>query len=144
MSGQVMAVVFFCLATGAALGCLFLLFRGMSLVLGLGKLATGILDAVFCCLCGGVVFLCALAVDNGHLRLYQAALQGIGGWCTVTALGPGLQRASRALKKFFGKVWAFLAGRRGILWGLFPTRGAPSEQRGKKAGKKPKKQRKKT
>ena len=28
MSGQVMAVAFFCLATGAALGCLFLLFRG--------------------------------------------------------------------------------------------------------------------
>ena len=34
MSGQVMAVAFFCLATGAALGCLILLFRGISLLLG--------------------------------------------------------------------------------------------------------------
>ena len=144
MSGQVMAVAIFCLATGAALGCLFLLFRGISLLLGLGRLAAGLFDAVFCCLCGGAVFLCALAVDNGHLRLYQAVLQGLGAWCVVVSLSPWTRKGIRALKKFLGKVWAFLVGRAGILRGLFPTRAAPSGQPGKKAGKKAKKQRKKT
>ena len=56
MSGQVMAVAIFCLATGAALGCLFLLFRGISLLLGLGRLAAGLFDAVFAACVGALCF----------------------------------------------------------------------------------------
>ena len=57
MSGQALPVAVFCLATGAALGCLFLLFQGMSQLLGLKKLGTALVDVLFCCLCGGFVFL---------------------------------------------------------------------------------------
>ena len=53
MSGQALPVAVFCLATGAALGCLFLLFQGMSQLLGLKKLGTALVDVLFCCLCGG-------------------------------------------------------------------------------------------
>ena len=66
MSGQALPVAVFCLATGAALGCLFLLFQGMSQLLGLKKLGAALVDVLFCCLCGGFVFLCALAVDSGR------------------------------------------------------------------------------
>ena len=70
------------------MGCLFLLFQGVGILLGAKKLGTALLDLVFCCLCGGFVFLCALAVDSGRLRLYQAALQGLGAWAAAASLGP--------------------------------------------------------
>ncbi len=135
MSGQVMAVAFFCLATGAALGCLFLLFRGISLLLGLGRLATGLFDAVFCCLCGGIVFLCALAVDNGHLRLYQAVLQGLGAWCVVVALGPWVRKGSQALKKFLGRFGPFWWEEQASCGGFFQQERPPRDNRGKKLEK---------
>lgn len=144
MSGQGVAVLFFCLATGAALGCLFLLFRGFSALLGFRKWGTAFVDLIFCCLCGAVVFLCALAVDKGRLRLYQAGLQALGAWAVVAALGPWLGKSVEGLKRFFWKVSAILARRMGFLRGLF-TRGKDTRgKRGKKTGKKPKKQRKKT
>ena len=71
MSGLEWPVLSFSLASGAALGCLFLLFRGFSRLLGLKKLGTALLDVLFGGLAGGFVFLCALAVDSGRLRLYQ-------------------------------------------------------------------------
>ena len=57
MSGLEWPVLSFSLASGAALGCLFLLFQGMSQLLGLKKLGTALVDVLFCCLCGGFVFL---------------------------------------------------------------------------------------
>lgn len=114
MSGQGMPVVFFCLATGAALGCLFLLFRGFAALLGLKKWGTAAMDLLVCCVCGGAVFLCALAVDSGRLRLYQAALQGLGAWAAVKALGPWIVGGARRLKNIFWKLWALLAGRMGF------------------------------
>lgn len=144
MRGQALPVAVFCLATGAALGCLFLLFRGLSCLLGLKKWAAALLDALFCCLCGGFVFLCALAMDAGRLRLYQAALQALGAWCAVTALGPLWSRCTAALRKTFCRLWGLLAGTAGILRGFFHAgkgrRGLP----GKKTGKKRKKPRKRT
>lgn len=144
MRSQVLPVLFFCLATGAAMGCLFLLFRGVARLLGLGRVGTAVADLLFCCLCGGFVFLCALAVDSGRLRLYQAALQLLGAWSVVVSLGPWVRRGALAVKKFFEGLFAFLAGKKGFLRGLLPARKGPGEQRGKKPGKKPKKQRKKT
>lgn len=144
MSGQGMPVVFFCLATGAALGCLFLLFRGFAALLGLKKWGTAAMDLLFCCVCGGAVFLCALAVDSGRLRLYQAALQGLGAWAAVKALGPWIVGGARRLKNIFWKLWALLAGRMGFLRGLFQRGKSTGKNPGKKTGKKVKKQRKKT
>lgn len=118
MSGQALPVAVFCLATGAALGCLFLLFQGMSQLLGLKKLGTALVDVLFCCLCGGFVFLCALAVDSGRLRLYQAALQGLGAWCVVAAFGPLARWGIARLRKILGSFAPFWANGRASRWGI--------------------------
>lgn len=144
MSGQWLAVAFFCLSTGAALGCLFLLFRMAAWLLGLGKVETGVLDVLFCCLCGGAVFLCALAVDSGRLRLYQAVLQGVGAWAVIGSLGPAVQRLARWIGRKFCKVWGVLGRAGKILTGLFPAKREPKRHPPKKRGKNQKKQRKKT
>ena len=60
MSGLTVPVLFFCLATGAALGCLFLLFRVVRQLLGAGKGLTFLLDLLSGALAGAFVFLCAL------------------------------------------------------------------------------------
>ncbi len=144
MSGQALPLVFFCLATGAAMGCLFLLFQGVGILLGAKKLGTALLDLVFCCLCGGFVFLCALAVDSGRLRLYQAALQGLGAWAAAASLGPWAAKGGKALKKSFWRVSGVLGRWMSFLRGLFPKPKDPGREKGKKTGKKAKKQRKKT
>lgn len=134
------AVAFFCLATGAAMGCAFLGLRTVCQLLGVGKLGTFVVDVLFGFLCGGFVFLCALAVDHGSLRLYQGVLQGLGAWATVTALGPGCRWVVRAVKKFFCRLSAFWDGAWRKMRGHFP---APKAQKGKarkKTGKKQKKQ----
>ena len=144
MSGLTVPVLFFCLATGAALGCLFLLFQGMSQLLGLKKLGTALVDVLFCCLCGGFVFLCALAVDSGRLRLYQAALQGLGAWCVVAAFGPLAHWGIARLRKIFGKLCSLLGRWAGIPLGHLRQGAATQAHPGKKTGKKLKKPRKKT
>lgn len=144
MTGQALPLIFFCLATGAAMGCLFLFFRGITLLLGLGKLGTGVMDIVFCCLCGGFVFLCALAVDNGRLRLYQAALQALGGWAAAAAMGPWVEKGIKRLIKSFWRLSGVLGRWLTFLRGLFPKPKGPGRKQGKKTGKKAKKQRKKT
>lgn len=142
MSGQALPVAVFCLATGAALGCLFLLFQGMSQLLGLKKLGAALVDVLFCCLCGGFVFLCALAVDSGRLRLYQAALQGLGAWCVVAAFGPLAHWGIARLRKIFGKLFSLLGRWAGIPLGHLRQGAATRAHPGKKTGKKLKKPRK--
>ena len=144
MSGQALPVAVFCLATGAALGCLFLLFQGMSQLLGLKKLGAALVDVLFCCLCGGFVFLCALAVDSGRLRLYQVLPQALGAWAAVTALGPWTRRGAGALQKIFCRLWRLLGVAAGFLRGLFRAGKGPKGYRGKFSGKKGKKHEKKT
>ena len=134
MSGQALPVAVFCLATGAALGCLFLLFQGMSQLLGLKKLGTALVDVLFCCLCGGFVFLCALAVDSGRLRLYQAALQGLGAWCVVAAFGPLARWGIARLRKIFGKLCSLLGRWAGIPLGHLRQGAATRAHPGKKTG----------
>ncbi len=144
MSAQVLGTISFCLSTGAALGCLFLLFRVMAWLLGAGKLGTAVLDFLFCCLCAGAVFLCALAVDSGRLRLYQAALQGAGAWAVVVSLGPWLHRLTRWLQKRFCKLCGVLGRAGRFLPGLFPAKEEPVRHPKKKRGKNRKNQQKKT
>ena len=127
MSGLGWPVLSFSLASGAALGCLFLLFRGFSRLLGLKKLGTALLDVLFGGLAGGFVFLCALAVDSGRLRLYQALPQALGAWAAVTALGPWTRRGAGALQKIFCRLWRLLGAAAGFLRGLF---GQERAQRG--------------
>ena len=72
MSDWALRCVFLCLAVGAVLGGLFLIFKLLRILLGLGKVGTAVLDMIFCAVCSAVVFLCALAVDKGRLRFFQA------------------------------------------------------------------------
>lgn len=144
MSGLTVPVLFFCLATGAALGCLFLLFQGFCQLLGGGKWMLALLDLLFGVLAGGWVFLCALAVDRGFLRLYQVVFQGLGAWACVTALWPLMTRGIGGLKKIFCKVGALLRKGGSILLGLFPKGRAPKGKDRKKTRKKKKNPRKKT
>lgn len=132
--------LFFCLATGAAMGILFLAFKGARLLLGAGKALTFCLDAVFCCLCGVVVFLCALALDHGRFRLFQAVFQGIGAWAAVAALDPFVGGLARVLKKIFRRIRGAFRRAGGFLGSHLPVRGA---KKGDRKGK-PRKNRKKS
>ena len=90
------------------------------------------------------VFLCALAGDSGRLRLYQAALQGLGAWCVVAAFGPLARRGIGRLRKIFGKLCSLLGRWAGIPLGHLRQGAATRAHPGKKTGKKLKKPRKKT
>lgn len=138
------AVAFFCLGTGAALGCLWLLFQAVRILLRAGKPLTALLDILYCCLCGTAVFLCALAVDHGRLRLFQAALQLLGGWAAVAALGPFVSRAAGALQKIFRRVSGVFRSAGAFLGSRFHRRRPRKGKKAEKTGKKGKKQQKKT
>ena len=140
MNGGGGALVFFCLATGAALGCLFLLFSAIRLAFHAGKLASAFLDILYCCLCADTVFLCALAVDHGRLRLIQAVFQLLGGWAAVTALGPFVSGAAKCLRKIFCKVSCFFRKGSSFLTAHFRRRKPKPAKKRKKTGKRPKKQ----
>ncbi len=104
MTGAGAPVVFFCLLTGAALGALFVVLKALRLGLSAGRLLTALLDVLFGIVCGGVVFLSALAVDKGRLRLIQALLQGLGAWAAVTALDPAACALGRAVSLLKRKI----------------------------------------
>ena len=40
-------------------------------------------DMIFCAVCLAVVFLCALAVDKGRLRFFQAGLHLLGAFSVI-------------------------------------------------------------
>ena len=139
MSGLSLPVLFFCLATGAALGCLFLLFQGVRMLLGGGKALKALFDLLFGAAAGGFVFLCALAVDRGFLRLYQAVFQGLGFWAAVRGLGWLVEGAVRFLQKIFGRFLALWARLGRFLRGHF----SQTEGAGREPGQKNRKKRRK-
>ena len=124
MSGLEWPVLSFSLASGAALGCLFLLFRGFSRLLGLKKLGTALLDVLFGGLAGGFVFLCALAVDSGRLRLYQVLPQALGAWAAVTALGPWTRGGRVPAGPFSGRK-----GPKGVSGEIFRKKGEKTRKK---------------
>ncbi len=136
-------VLFFCLAAGAALGCLFLLLQSFRIAFHLGKLATAMLDLFYCCFCAVAAFLCALAVEHGRLRLFQVCFQILGGWAAINALGPFTAGAARLIRSVCVRVHRFFEG----LFSRFAARFFPKrrkaakkkEKTGKKAGKASKK-----
>lgn len=120
------AIAFFCLASGALLGLLFLAGEAIAGLLGLKKPGRAVVDLLCCGVAGVTVFLCALAVDSGRLRLFQVALQALGGWAAWAALSPWARRTAH-----LGAAWR----RR------FRAKRGPKSQ---KRSKKPKKEEKKT
>ena len=137
-------LLFFCLGTGAALGCLLLLFRAVRILCRAGKLMTALLDILYCCLTAAAVFLCALAVDKGRLRLLQVLLQFLGGWAAVTALGPFVFGTALRLKKIFCKVSAFFWKKCSFFTAHFHRKKPKSAKSPEKTQKKRKKPKKKT
>lgn len=99
MTAGIVPAAFFCLGTGAALGVLFLLVKAVGLALRGGRLYTFLSDLAFGIFCGAVVFLCALAVDKGRMRLFQATLQLAGAWAAVTALDPFISGLGIGMRK---------------------------------------------
>lgn len=87
-----------CLFSGVLLGLAFLAFKLLRVMLGLGRWAAAFLDVLFCLLCALTAFLCALVLDKGRLRLFQAALQLLGGWGAAAALDPLVERAAELIK----------------------------------------------
>lgn len=99
MTAGIAPAAFFCLGTGAALGLLFLLIKAVRLALRGGKLLTAIFDLLFGIFCGAAMFLCALAVDKGRMRLFQAGLQLAGAWAAVVALDPFISGLGMAIRR---------------------------------------------
>ncbi len=89
---------FLCLISGAGLGAVFLFCKVLRLGLGLRKWAVAVLDILFCLFSSLVVFLCALAIDSGRLRLFQAALQLTGGISVVLVFDPFVSKGARGLR----------------------------------------------
>ena len=134
-----------CLFSGALLGLLFLACKLLRVMLGLGRLATALLDLAFCLTCGLTAFLCALVLDQGRLRLFQAALQLLGAWGAVAALDPLiegtarlLRRAAGRLRRALGRPWSFLRGKWEKSFPKQPRKPAKRKKTGRKR-KKPKK-----
>ena len=108
MSDWALRCVFLCLAVGAVLGGLFLIFKLLRILLGLGKVGTAVLDMIFCAVCSAVVFLCALAVDKGRLRFFQAGLHLLGAFSVILALDPFVSGTAAGLRKAADRALFFL------------------------------------
>ena len=132
MTGGLVPAGVFCLVAGAALGCLFLLCKALRLALGLGPWATALVDVLFCLVCGAWSFLCALAVDQGRLRLFQAVFQGLGAWAAIAGLDPLGRRGGPGGKRFFPAREGGPSGRKGLWAGTFPRRGGAGVEKPKK------------
>lgn len=108
MSGLTLPAACLCLMTGGALGVLFLLFKLVRGLLYGGKLCAAVLDVLFCLIWSLTAFLCALVVDKGRLRLFQAALQVLGAWGAIVALDPFVKAATALLRRVGRRVRGWL------------------------------------
>lgn len=109
MTGLTLPAACLCLTTGALLGGLFL---GCKLVRGLlygGRLCAAVLDVLFCLIWALTAFLCALVVDKGRLRMFQAALQVLGAWGTVVALDPFVNGVTDLVRRIGRKLAGWLS-----------------------------------
>ena len=118
MSGQALPVAVFCLATGAALGCLFLLFQGMSQLLGLKETGRRFGGCAVLLPVRRFVGSCAPCGGQRPPAPVQAALQGLapGAWWRL--LCPLARRGIARLRKIFGSFAPFWADGRASRWGI--------------------------
>lgn len=106
MNGLSLPAACLCLWTGAAMGAFFLALKFLRMLLHGGRILTAVFDFCFCLLCSGAVFLCALAVDKGRLRLAQGVLQGLGAWGAVAALDPFVVGVAALIRRLGAKMRA--------------------------------------
>lgn len=132
MRGSPVEAAFFCLASGAVLGCLFLACKLFRLMLSLGKVGTAVLDAAFCLFCGGAAFLCALAVDRGRFRFFQLFFQGVGAWAAVESIDPLLSGAARVLLTGLRKLRRFLRFLNRRFWPHVPAKKTKKREKGRR------------
>lgn len=99
MTGGTLPAGCLCLFTGALMGGVFLGLKLLGLLLRGGRIFTFFSDLFFGLFCAVTAFLVALAVDSGRLRLFQAALQCLGAWGAIAALGPLLNSAAAKLRR---------------------------------------------
>lgn len=144
MSAGIVPALFFCLATGAAMGGLFIAFQVMRLLFGWGKLLTAAADVIFCCLCAVTVFACALAVDHGRLRFIQAAAQLLGGWSVIVVFAPLTGALARRLNKTFCRISSVFHKYTLFLRSRFRRKKTTVAKKSKKRKEKTKKAQKKT
>lgn len=108
MSGITLPAMCMCLVSGVLLGLFYLLLKLVRLLLQGGRLCIALLDVVFCLTCAVAAFLCALVVDQGRLRLVQAALQGLGTWGAIVALDPLINGIAGRLRRASAWIWGLL------------------------------------
>ena len=133
MSDWALRCVFLCLAVGAVLGGLFLIFKLLRILLGLGKVGTAVLDMIFCAVCSAVVFLCALAVDKGRLRFFQAGLHLLGAFSVILALDPFVSGTAAGIRKAADRALFFL--KKHLKLPFFRKKKRKRQVKQKKAGK---------
>ncbi|RKJ40752.1 hypothetical protein D7X94_06740 [Acutalibacter sp. 1XD8-33] len=108
MSAGILPSGSLCLFSGALLGGLFLACKLLRILLHGGRLCAAVLDILFCLCCAFTAFLCALAVDRGRLRMFQAGLQILGAWGIIAALDPMVEGAARILRRIWSKLAAWI------------------------------------
>lgn len=80
-----------CLLLGVFSGILFSVMETLRILFSLGRIATAILDILFCILVAAATFILALAVSGGNLRFFQAACEIIGFLCVNLTLTDGIR-----------------------------------------------------
>lgn len=83
--------ILLCLLLGAILGLLFTGLEALRILLSLGRIATAVLDILFCVVTAVLSFILALAVSRGSLRFFQAACEIIGFLCVNLSLTHGVR-----------------------------------------------------
>lgn len=90
------------------------------------------MDVLFCLVCGATSFLCALAVDQGRLRLFQAVFQGLGAWAAIAGLDPLGRRGGPGGKRVFSGEGGRSFGKESLWAVTFPRRGGAGVEKPKK------------
>lgn len=96
------------LGVGVGFGAIFLLMKVMKIVLGIKKIGEAVLDIILCLISTIVIFLCALALDGGKIRLLQLLLHGIGALAVIWLLDPLVQGMARMVSKFGKNIKKFI------------------------------------
>ena len=113
MSAAGLEVLLYCILLGIGLGILFAALEAARLVLGLGKIVTGLLDVLFCAAAACASFILALAIYQGRIRFFQYGGEVLGfllvQWTLTYALKRLLPRLLRSLSRCGEKIRIYAA-----------------------------------
>ena len=114
MSAAGLEVLLYCVLLGIGLGILFAALEAVRLVLGLGKILTGLLDILFCAVSACASFILALAVCQGRIRFFQFGAELLGflliHWTLTYAVKRILPRLLQRLSRCEEKIGRRMAG----------------------------------